>query len=99
MRRANAAYSPFSTAAFGVNRFLTVFSRWEDDRSGGIGGLLAAELSSVGGQVVNVGVGEERGLDPARHAGLGQQPGHDPRERIDDSGRVALAGPALAEHH
>ncbi|WP_300614587.1 UTRA domain-containing protein [Trebonia sp.] len=47
--------------------------------------------------MADVGVGEERGADPAGHAGFGEQPGGTAGEGVDVGGAVALGGPALAE--
>src|SRR5215831_12537089 len=80
------------SAGVALRRVLTVYLRGQGWLAG-IGGFLAAELSGVGGQVLDVGVGEVGGLDPAGDAGLGQQPGHPAGERVDRSGGVALPGP------
>ena len=65
---------------------------------GGSCGVLAAQPGRVGGQVFDVVVGEVGGLDPARDAGLGQQPADPSGQRVDVGGGVSLGGPALAEH-
>src|ERR1700758_5741529 len=50
-------------------------------------GCRAAQAGRVGGQVLDVGVGEVGGLDPARDAGFGQQPADPPGQRVDDEPR------------
>src|SRR5580692_8437800 len=78
-RRPGSSWLPVSYRASsqppGVNRFLTVFLRRRRSWLAGIGGLLPAELGGVGGQELDVVVGEVGGLDPAGDAGFGEQPG------------------------
>src|SRR6266851_821253 len=62
-----------------------------------MGVVLPAELGGVGGQVLDVVVGEVGGLDAAGGAGLGQEPGHAACEGVDGGGGVALSGPAVAQ--
>jgi len=64
----------------------------------GIGGVLPAELGGVGGQVLDVCVGEVGGLDAAGDAGFGEQPGHAACKRVDGRGGVACCCPAVPEH-
>ena len=74
---------------------------WWRARSGRVRGSCggpAAEPGRVGGQVLDGVVVEVGGLDPARDAGLGQQPADAAGEGVDVGGGVAFGGPALAEH-